>query len=121
MSHYARNHLQDDWASYGVAEMQQRVQEAEKEAGWYFAQATTREKAEFDAAMHSLLGVTGPRADRAREHARRRWREATADANALLELTIACLLAYGEVSAELDTQWTALFDQNAAAVTDAAE
>ena len=115
MSYYARNHLQDDWASHDASDMQRRVQAAEKEAGWYFDQATKHEKAEFDAAMQSLLGVTGPRGNRERERARARWREATAEARTLLDVTIECLLASGEVSAELDEQWTALFDRDAAA------
>ena len=114
MSHYARNHLQDDWASDAAADMQRRVQAAEKEAGWYFDQATKLEKAEFDAAMHSLLGVTGPKGNRAREQARARWRSATAEARALFEVTIECLLQSGEVSAELDEQWTALIDRDGA-------
>jgi hypothetical protein len=114
MSHYAHNHLQDDWASDAAADMRSRVQAAEKEAGWYFTQATRHEKAEFDAAMHALLGVTGPRANRAREHARKRWRDATAEARTLLEATIECLLQDGEVCAELDKQWTALIDRDAA-------
>jgi hypothetical protein len=113
MSYYARNHLQDDWASHDAADMQRRVQQAEKAAGWYFDKATKREKADFDATMHSLLGVTGPRGNRAREHARTRWRVATADARVLLEATIECLLQSGEVSAELDERWTALCDRDA--------
>jgi hypothetical protein len=113
MSYYARNHLQDDWASHDAADMQRRVQQAEKEAGWYFDQATKREKMEFDAAMRSLLGVTGPKGNRAREQARTRWREATTCARVLLEATIECLLQNGEVSAELDEQWTALCDRDA--------
>ena len=120
MSYYARNHLQDDWASHDAADMQRRVQAAENEAGWYFDRSTKHAKAEFDAAMRCLLGVTGPRANREREQARTRWREATADAQLLLEATIACLLASGEVSAELDAQWTALCDRDPE-VKDAAE
>jgi hypothetical protein len=113
MSHYARNHLQDDWASQAHAETAQRVQAAETEAAWYFDRATKREKAEFDAAMRSMLGVTGPRADRARDRARARWQDVTAKAHTLLEATIECLLATGEVSAELDERWTALIDRDA--------
>jgi hypothetical protein len=115
MSYYARNHLQDDWASGASEDMQRRVQAAEKEASWYFDQATKHEKAEFDAAMEVLFGVTGPRANRGRERARTRWRDATGQARALLEATIECLLATGEVSGELDEQWTALIDHDAAA------
>jgi len=115
MSYYARNHLQDDWTSDAHADMQRRVRHAEQEASWYFDRATRREKAEFDAAMHSLLGVTGPRADRTRERVRARWREATAEARVLQDATIECLLQSGEVSAELDEQWTALFDRGVVA------
>jgi hypothetical protein len=120
MSYYARNHLQDDWASGAGEDMQRRVQAAEKEAGWYFDRATKHEKAEFDAAMQVLSGVTGPRANRGRERARTRWRDATAQARTLLEATIECLLATGEVSSELDEQWTVLMD-DAAAAREAAE
>jgi hypothetical protein len=120
MSYYARNHLQDDWASHDAAEMQRRVQAAETQAGWYFDQATKREKAAFDTAMRSLLGVTGPQGNRARERVRTHWRDSTADARALLEATIECLLARGEVSVELDAQWTALIERDMAA-KDAAE
>jgi hypothetical protein len=108
MSYYARNHLQADWAAQARHETGLRVQAAEQEAGWYFDKATACEKAEFDAAMRALLGVAGPRADRSRERLRRRWRERTAEADALREATIECLLATGEVSAELDARWTTL-------------
>ena len=115
MSYYARNHLQDDWASHTREEIEARVQAAEKEAAWYFNRATMREKAEFDATMRAMLGVTGPRADRARDRARTRWRDATAEARSLLDATIECLLDTGEVSAELDERWTALIDRDATA------
>ena len=108
MSHYARNHLQDDWAAHARDDAEQAVQAAEKAAGWYFDRATRRDRATFDAAMQALFGVTGPRANRDRDRARRRWREATAEADALFEATVACLLAHGEVSAEFDEKWTAL-------------
>lgn len=115
MSHYARNHLQDDWSAHAHAEMQQRVQAAEREASWYFDQATKREKAAFDAAMQAQFGMNNPRANRARKRARIRWHDATGPARALLDATIECLLATGEVSGELDEQWTALFDRDATA------
>jgi hypothetical protein len=113
MPHYGRNHLQDDWASHARDEPGLRVRAAEREAGWYFDKAVRREKAEFDAAMQGLFGTAGPRANRARERARTRWREATAEAHTLLEATIACLLDTGEVSEVLDAQWTALIDRDA--------
>lgn len=121
MSHYARNHLQDDWAAEAASDMQARVQAAEREACWYFDQATRHQRCEFDAAMHALLGVTGPRANRARDAAKARWLEATAEARTLLDATIDCLLASGEVSAELDEQWTALIEAAASGFGIAAE
>jgi hypothetical protein len=116
MSYYARNHLQDDWATEAAADTQARVQQAEREAGWYFDQATKHQKAEFDATMHALLGVTGPRANRTRGAARTRWQQDTAEARALLDATVECLLQSGEVSGELDEQWTALIDNAAGAI-----
>ena len=109
MSTYARNHLQDDWAAIAREEMALRVEAAEKEASWYFDRATRREKAEFDAAIKPLSGATGPQRDRARS----RWHETTREARTLLEATIDCLLATGEVSAELDDKWTELINRDA--------
>ena len=120
MSYYARNHLQDDWAGDSLADMQARVQAAEREAGWYFDQATRREGQAFQAAMRALLGVTGPRGNRARDAAKAGFQAATAEARALLEATVACLLETGEVSTELDEQWTALIERETASVIGAA-
>lgn len=117
MSYYARNHLQDDWASHAIADTQARVRGAEREAGWYFDQATKHQKAEFDATMHALLGMTGPRWDRARDSARAQWQAATKDARTLLEATVECLLDCGEVSGELDDAWTTLIDRDMAVGT----
>jgi hypothetical protein len=110
MSHYARNHLQDDWATDAAADMQARVQNAEHEAGWFFDLATASQRAEFEASMRALLGTTGPRANRARDTARSRFRQSTTEARALLEASIDCLLDNGELSAELDEQWTTLIE-----------
>lgn len=103
-------HIMDD-----EREFQARAARCDQEANWYFAQATKREKAEFDATMKGLLGVTGPRWDRAREAARAKWRKDTAEAAALLDRTVDCLMETGEVSDELDALWTELFDRNAVA------
>jgi hypothetical protein len=116
MSHYAHNHLQDNWAAHGAAEMQVRVQEAETTAGWYFDQSTRPDKAEFDAAMRALLGVTGPRANRDRDAAKARWQGATREARSLFDATVDCLLRSGELSSELDEAWTALIDRRATAM-----
>lgn len=113
MSHYARNHLHDEWATDAAADMQARVQNAEHEAGWYFDLATAPQRAEFEAAMRALLGTTGPRANRARDAARSHFRKSTTEARALLETSIDCLLENGELSADLDDQWTALIERGA--------
>ena len=111
MSHYARNYLQDDWSTDAAAHMQARVQNAEREASWYFDLATAPQRAEFEATMRALLGTTGPRANRARDTARSHFRQSTTEARALLEASIDCLLRHGELSAELDEQWTALIER----------
>jgi hypothetical protein len=114
MSYYARNHLLDDWASHEIADTQARVREGERKAGWYFDQATKHQKAEFDATLLGLLGMTGPRWDRARDSAKAQWQAATVEARRLLEATVECLMQTGEVSGELDDAWTALIDRDAA-------
>ncbi len=115
MSYYARNHLQDDWASHAAGEAAQRLREAERTASWYFDRATRRQKAEHEAGRRALLGMTGPKWDRARDALRRHWQETTADARALSEATVQCLLDSGEVSSELDDAWTALCEREDAA------
>src|SRR5437868_3597852 len=112
MSHYTRNHLQGSWTADACSDMRARVQNAEDEAGWYFDRATEPQRAEFEAAMRGLLGTTGPRANRARDAARSHFRQSTAQARTLLEASIDCLLANGELSAELDEQWTVLIEQS---------
>jgi hypothetical protein len=110
MSHYARNHLQDDWASHAAREASQRLETAERTAGWYFEQATRRQRSAHEAELRPLLGTSGPKWDRAREALRRRFAETTAEAGALFDRTVTCLLATGEVSDELDA-WTALCER----------
>jgi len=103
-------HIMDD-----EREFQAKAARCEQDAGWYFDQATKREKAEFDATMHGLLGMTGPRWDRARDAAKAKWREDTAEARALFDRTVDCLMETGEVSDELDALWTELIDREAVA------
>lgn len=113
MSHYARNHLQDDWQAHDQAAYAERLQAAEQEAGGLFAQATKHQKSEFDATMRNLLGMTGPRWDRARAAAKTKWANDTAEAAALLDSTVECLLETGEVSEHLDGLWTELCEREA--------
>lgn len=108
MGHYSRNHLQDDWDAMDAAAHANRVAKAEQEAGEYFASVTKDQKAEYDATMRSLLGMTGPRWDRARDAAKAAWKVATAPASELYDRTVECILETGEVSEELSTAWDAL-------------
>jgi hypothetical protein len=121
MSYYAHNHLHDDWASHATDDMTRRQREAERTAGWYFDRATRRQKAEHEAGRRGLLGMTGPKWDRARDALQRRWQETTADARALFEATVQCLLDSGEVSSELDDAWTTLCEREDATAQIAAE
>ena len=102
-------------------EIDEKIQHCDESAGWYFAAATKGPKAEFDATMRSLLGVTGPKWDRAREAARAKFRADTADARLLCDLTFDSLMSTGEVSPELDDEWTRLICAVDAAMTEAAE
>jgi hypothetical protein len=111
MSHYARNQLQDDWASQASAETARRLREAERTASWYFDRATRRQKSAHEAELRALLGMSGPKWVRARGVLRRRFGETTAEARALFEQTVQCLLDTGEVSGELDEAWTALCER----------
>lgn len=92
-------------------EYAEKLERCELDANWYFTQATKFQKAEFDATMHSLLGVTGPRWNRARDAAKAKWQASTVEAAALFDLTVECLMQSGEVSSELDDLWTALIDR----------
>jgi hypothetical protein len=115
MSYYARNHLQDDWASHATRESEQRLEAAERAAGWYFEQATRRQRNAHEAHLRVLLGSSGPKWDRARETLRAKFAAATAEARALFDRTVICLLDTGEVSDELDEAWTALCRREEAA------
>jgi hypothetical protein len=121
VSYYARNHLQDDWAAAAAGETAQALRDANRTAGWYFDRATRRQRAAHEAGMRALAGASAPERDRDREALRRRWREATAEAQMLFEASVACLLAGGEVSGELDEAWTALFAREDAGSCQAAE
>lgn len=115
MSYYAHNYLQDDWASHAVGEDTRRRQAAERTGGWYFDQATRRQRSAHEADLRALLGRSGPEWDRARDALRQRFAEATAEAGALFDRTVTSLLDTGEVSDELDEAWTALCEREDAA------
>lgn len=111
MSHYARNHLQEDWASHAASETAERIGAAERMAAWNFDQATWRQRKDYEAGLDALRDISGPARDHACDILRRRFAEATAEARGLFERTVRCLLDSGEVSQELDEAWTALCER----------
>ena len=118
MSNVVPLHIMDDLRDY-----REKVARCDELAGSYFADATKAQKAEFDAEMKSLLGVTGPRWDRARDAAKAKFKASTVEAAALCDRTFEYLMATGEVSTELDNEWTALIEREALlnAMVEAAE
>lgn len=115
MSYYGKNPFDADWETEAAEDVAGRVACAEEEAGRYFRDATKAMQAEYDATMRDLLGMTGPRWDRARAAARAKWDADTAPAKALFDRTVECLLETGEVSDALDYEWTRLTDPDRAA------
>lgn len=94
-------------------EIDEKIAHCDEQAGWYFAQATKGPKAEFDATMKASLGLRGPRYDRARDAAKAKFQEQTKEARELCDRTFDCLMETGEVSSELDAEWTALCELDA--------
>lgn len=115
MSYYGKNPFDADWEAAAAEDQVGRVARAEEEAGRYFRDATKAMQAEYDATMRDLLGMTGPRWDRARAAAKAKWDADTAPAKALFDRTVECLLETGEVSDALDYEWTRLTDPAKAA------
>lgn len=105
------------------AEHAARVEQVKDEAGWYFAQATKRQTAEHRQQLKDIEPYKGsPRWKRLQHMAQVYWHQGTAEARELCDRTCACLMEHGEVSEELDNEWTALIQREAvAAVMQAAE
>lgn len=102
---YAKNH----WRQFETAEEHaERVERAEHEGGWYFQQATKRQKAAWDRAMSDLRGLSGPRYDRARKAANEAWARDTAEAADLLHITLDAIMVHGEVPEEISSLWDEL-------------
>lgn len=104
-------------------EHEDRLEQAEIAASWYFERATKGPKAEFDAALQVALGMRGRQWEDARKAARAKFRDDTAEARRLFDETVEQFLAHGEISDELDQQWTSLCALEAVrhALLDAAE
>lgn len=99
-------------------EHQERVETAEKDARWYFEQATKPQQAaalEAKAVADAYAGT--PRYKREITKINRAWAAATAEAWALRELTGEEILRDGEVSEETSAKWDALIAAQAPAPT----
>jgi hypothetical protein len=99
----------DHWRQYESAQDHaERVARAEQTAGWYFQQATVRQKAAYDAAMSGLRGLDAPRYDRARAAATAEWARSTAEASDLYQITAQEIIVHGEVPEEISSLWDEL-------------
>jgi hypothetical protein len=103
--YYAKN---PHYAPDDFSEDRERLERAEAQAGWYFANATKEQTAVFNRAMADLRGLSAPRYDRAREAAERAFKETTAAARDLCDATMRELLLTGEVSEALSYRWDEL-------------
>lgn len=102
---YALHH----WGRYETdADHAARVESAEDQAGWFFAQATKPQRAAYNEAMAGLRLLSGPRYERMREAAKARWTRSTVEASDLFFRTADCLMRDGEVSEALSAEWDAL-------------
>lgn len=118
MGYYSANPFDADWEAEAAEDRANRVARAEEEAAIYLNVAKAEAQAGFDATMASLLGVTGPRWNRARDAAKAKFAADTAPARRLYDLTVECILEHGEVSEELSDAWDALKPADLAATAD---
>jgi hypothetical protein len=105
MSYYATNHLQ---APVTYREAEEQIERCEREANSYFRYATQVQDAICQQTKRDLQGLRGPKYDRARDAAKRLFKETTVEAAALYDRTLAELLETGEVSEALCDEWEAL-------------
>lgn len=105
MSYYAMNHLQ---APVTYHEDEERLERCEREANSFFKYATRAQDAICQQTLRDLQGLLGPKYDRAREAAKRLFKETTVEAASLYDRTLAELIATGEVSEALGDEWEAL-------------
>jgi hypothetical protein len=105
MSYYATNHLEVP-VTYHADE--ERLERCEREASSWFKYATQVQDAICQQTKCDLQGLRGPKYDRARDAAKRLFKETTVEAAALYDRTLAELLKTGEVSEALGDEWEAL-------------
>lgn len=109
MTHRPEDYALNHWLPHeSDAEHALRVESAEEHANDLFRQATVDQSATYHSVLADIRHLSGPRYDRAREAAKRVWRESTQEARNLFNSTADALMATGEVSEELDREWTRL-------------
>lgn len=111
--YYAKN---PHYAPDDFSEAVDRLERCEEHAGRWFADATQDQLATFNRTIADLRGLEGPRYDRARDAAKAVWTATTASASELYHLTVADLMATGEISESLAERWDALPTANMLAV-----
>lgn len=109
---WAKDHWRDHESNEDHAD---RVERAEHSAGWYFQQATTRQKAAYNRAMADLRGLDAPRYLRARQALSATWARDTTEASDLYTVTCDAIMKHGEVPEELSSEWDSLLAREAVA------
>lgn len=103
---YAKRH----WRKFETnAEHDERVEQAEQEAGLYFERATFSQKAVHAARLEYIRPwKDSPLWERQRDAATRLWEETTSAARELFYRTCDEIMRDGEISEELSLEWDAL-------------
>lgn len=97
------------YAPDDFSEQRERMERCEIEAGRWFADATKEQLARFNERMAVAAAYKGaPRWDREKAAADREWKQTTAAASELLDLTTNELMLTGEVSEALAYRWEEL-------------
>jgi len=91
------------------SEFAERLERCERNAGWYFTDATKAQLALYNERLAVAAAYKGaPKWDRFRDAADREFKATTSAAAELCELTLAELLTDGEVSEALSYRWDEL-------------
>lgn len=108
MSTSAPEWMQRSWDRNFRNEETDRAEACEAEALRFFNDAVKDFGAAYRASIVGLWGDRTPRANRARDAIKARWDADTAPARALMDRTLECLMEHGELSEELDAEWSAI-------------
>lgn len=120
MSHYAHNHLQDDWQADEDRDVAERRERAEHEAQRWFQRATARQHADYHAAMAAVFLLPEHEQNAYRDRVNAAWRIQTREAHDLYNVSVEEIMADGETSAATDDAWDRLCDLRCAPIVEAA-